>query len=52
MHFFNNRFKPFFDIRDTRAQSKRFNLNKRLQNVLMRDVLDAIVHRKEFNYYV
>ena len=48
MHFFNNRFKPFFDIRDTRAQLKHLRLNLRLHDVLARDVLEGFcsVRRK------
>ena len=46
MHFFNNRFKPFFDIRDNRAQLKHFRLKLRLHDVLARDFLDGFCYNR------
>ena len=41
MHFFNSRLKPFFEIRNNRAQFNRLNLSNRLHNVFNRDALEG-----------
>lgn len=48
MHYFTNRFKQFFDLRENRAQLRHARLNLRLHDVLARDVLEGFcsVRRK------
>lgn len=41
MHFFNSRFKPLFEIRNARAQSKHFKLNQRLKNIIAIDAFEC-----------
>ena len=41
MHFFTNRYKSLFMLRNTRAQFKHFKLNQRLRNVLALDYLEG-----------
>ena len=48
MHFFTNRFKQFFLLRNHRAQFKHFRLNQRLRNVLALDYLEGAVRLNKF----
>lgn len=52
MHFFNDRLKSLFELRDTRARLKSDCLNRRLREVFSHDELDSLIHRKEFFTYV
>ena len=47
MHYFTNRFKQFFDLRENRAQLRQVRLNLRLHDVLARDVLEGFCSRRK-----
>lgn len=51
MHFFNDRLKSLFELRDTRARQKNKRLKQRLKEVFSHDEEDSLIHRREnFNY--